>query len=627
MKQRKFAKILAILLAVLMILTFMLPLFNLIARAASVVSVDLPSISVRQVQGGSEVHFISPNREYRIEFNAILDVGGATIAAGMSRSATFNIINNTDWSQPAGSPNPFIVFLNDDPPGANEWNVRVVIPRITYISQRREDRLEFSSNVVLNTGNPPVNFTFELFFMSHSFEWPTIGNGNYNNGNGNGNGWDNNGSRTSDIIVENVAAIDAQGRTIREVTRDTEPFSIQITFTDHGLFGVPRRDIDENSLAAFLTDPGSFIPQGSLRGTLRTIQSASGDPPRFVATFSNLRYAGGASGFVQIGFRAQYSIRGERLSGEGSARFFGIPPDDDEENQPFTPYIILREHSFGADQIEAGSTFTLHMRFFNTSREVDLNNIVMVISPVSTEQQQSFLSIASATNTYFFESMPAGSDQSQSVDITVLPGAGAGSQAVSVEFRYEYMVGRTLQSNSITTIIHIPVIQIDRFSVDPITDYSQWMQLGDEGYVVVSFVNLGRSTVFNVGGFILDAEGNQGQTEHFGNLEAGNNGSLDFSVFPHDLGEHVGTIVIRYETEGGEEFEVETTFTIFVEEPWFQPGPDMEFPGMFEPEPEATPWWRYALFIVGGLGIAVPLALYIIKRVTTKGSEEFDEDF
>ena len=30
---------------------------------------------------------------------------------------------------------------------------------------------------------------------------------------------------------------------------------------------------------------------------------------------------------------------------------------------------------------------------------------------------------------------------------------------------------------------------------------------------------------------------------------------------------------------------------------------------------------------VGGLAIAVPIALYLMKRVRAKGSEEFDEDF
>ncbi len=443
---------------------------------------------------------------------------------------------------------------------------------------------------------------------------------------------DDNETFTPDIVIESVFARDKNGAIIREVTKDTAPFSLDIVYTDRG-FGPEHIDeFTDDTLFAYITDAGEFIPQGSNRGTLKRIVSADGDPPRFRVTFENLKYGGSSANYAKLDFRVQYLVYGENISGTGSARLYSIKPegdDSDDETAPPTPYIIISQYDLGSEQIEAGSTFTLSMQFSNTSSTLPLENIMMVVNPVSTEQQQSYLSIASATNTYYYDSLPAGGTLSQSVDILVKASATVGSQAVSVDFKYEYLVDKKRESGTTNTIIYVPITQIDRFTVDPITDYSQYMQLGEEGYVTVSFVNRGKSTTYNVSGYLLDSEGNQGQTEHFGNLEAGANGSLDFTIIPQTVGEYQGTIVIQYEDENGEEKEIPLTFTAFVEEPWY-PGPvdpGMEDPGMMEPQEPSTLWWKYLLFVVGGLAIAVPIALYLAKRVMAKGREEMDEDF
>jgi len=635
--RNKTVKIIALVLVILLALGLLAPVFSLFARAQAVIWVDdIGRIVLRQ--GNTQVGYIAPGRSYRVEFDAQVYLGSFTPPSSVS--SAFNV--NAAWSRPSGDTLD-LEFRTGAASGV--WDVTVSIDQLTYVSQQQASWLMVTG---VRIGSPP-NERSLIFDMQvplpvegggSGSSWGSggsSGSGSSSGSNSNSNdSWDDDRDPPADppfsssIVVESVVAHDAAGNVIRDITRDTPPFSLQITFIDHGLIGTPRSAINEGGLAAFLTDTGTLIPQGSVRGTLRSLTGPIGDPPRFVATFNNLRYAGGASLFVEVGFRAQYSIRGRRAYGDGTARFFGIVREDDEEDEPdpFTPHIILRSHYFGGEPVPAGNVFTLSMDFVNTSSEIDLHNILMVVSPVSTEQQQSFLTIASDTNTYFFDSMPAGGADSQGIDILVMAAAPAGSQAVSVTFNFEYTAGGALHSNSLSTIIHIPITQIDRFTVSPITEYSAWMQLGEEGYVVVNFVNMGQATTFNVSGFVLDAQGNQTGTEHFGNLEAGASGSLDFTVTPHESGEHAGTIVIRYENEVGEEMTIEESFTIFVDEPWF-PEPDFgwEHPGMYEPEPQGMPWWRYLLFILGGLGIATPLALYIIKRVKAGEVEVLDEDF
>ncbi|MCL2578909.1 MAG: hypothetical protein FWE32_02640 [Oscillospiraceae bacterium] len=623
--RRSGAKWIALILAILMILTIVLPLLSLLVGAStSQTHIGTNPVIFRNgVQINEQNRIVQRRGNYEVRFNAVVEAPGAALDQVVNLSSGSFSIDGRVWQQQAGAVMISLTFVSrvqDDGTPTDRWNIQGVIRNLTFVGEEQDYILQiFSARPTI--GSVEYNWNFDVVIPPSWIERTSSGGGD---------DWDDEDAFTPNIIVENVVARDSAGNIIRDIDRDTPPFSIEITFIDHGLIDTYRRDFDASSMAAFLLDPGELIPQGATRGTLRTLSFSHGDPPRFVATFNNLLYAGGAGNFVEVTFRAQYSINDERIFGDGAGRFFGISreedDDDDDELDPFTPFIIIREHSFGYEQVLAGSVFTLAMDFANTSAEVDLNNIIMVVSPVSTEQHQSALTIASATNTYFFEWLPAGGWESQSVDIMVMATASAGSQAVNVEFRYEYVIGSRLENGNISTIIHIPVTQVDRFAVDPITDYSDWLQMGDEGYVVVSFVNLGQSTAFNVSGFILDEFGEQGQTERHGTLDAGESASFDFSFVPHHAGQFEGTIIISYETETGEEVQIETTFSLWVDEPFFPDRPGMEIP-TFEPEEPDIPLWRYMLLSVGGLGVAAPTAFYIVKRVKAGGDEDFDEDF
>ncbi len=460
---------------------------------------------------------------------------------------------------------------------------------------------------------------------------------------------------SSRVIVETVRARDSGGNIIETVTKDTPPFTLEIIFTEWGLNRYYTDELHGDDLFVSLTEPGELTP-ASYRGTLREATTPGGDPQRYTATFQNMRYEeedGDAFSFTDISFQPHYIIRDYGnydeypVSGEPvKARLYGIEQTEEDEGDidPATPYIIIDSYSLGAEQIEAGNTFTLSLNFKNTSSDLPLENIRLVVNPVSGEgtTEQSFLSIASETNTYYYERLGAAAGGGQTVDIRVKGEATVGSQALSLDFTYEYIIetksedGRTTTKKRVTngqtsTVIYVPITQIDRFSVDPVTDYEQYPTVGDEGYVIVSFVNQGRSTTYNVSGYLMDAQGDQGQTAHHGNLEAGASGSLEFSFFPEEAGEYVGTIVIRYEDGNGEEKEIPVTFTAYAEEgrrggvfdPGMVPGMEEETP----PEAPATPWWRYALFIGGALAIAAPLAFYIAKRILAKSKEEMDDDF
>ena len=623
--QKVVARIVAGLLAVLVLSGVFMQLFSVMASAAEDITETFTSYdSLIVTQNDKLVERILVKHKYELDLYFSWKDSGTGVPNRTVTNVTFGA-NSRYWSKDGATMT--IKFSPDGEDGEDNrnWIVHVNIKGLQYNNSKNEPYLVLT-NIRHAQNKLPADFPTKIGI--------TISESDVKFGPDKSSGSDDDYDETitPDIVIESVFARDKNGAIIREVTKDTAPFSLDIVYTDRG-FGPEHIDeFTDDTLFAYITDAGEFIPQGSNRGTLKRIVSADGDPPRFRVTFENLKYGGSSANYAKLDFRVQYLVYGENISGTGSARLYSIKPegnDSDDETAPPTPYIIISQYDLGSEQIEAGSTFTLSMQFSNTSSTLPLENIMMVVNPVSTEQQQSYLSIASATNTYYYDSLPAGGTLSQSVDILVKASATVGSQAVSVDFKYEYLVDKKRESGTTNTIIYVPITQIDRFTVDPITDYSQYMQLGEEGYVTVSFVNRGKSTTYNVSGYLLDSEGNQGQTEHFGNLEAGANGSLDFTIIPQTVGEYQGTIVIQYEDENGEEKEIPRTFSAFVEEPWF-PGPidpGMDDPGMFEPQEPSTPWWKYLLFVVGGLAIAVPIALYLAKRVMAKGREDMDEDF
>ncbi|MGI6404755.1 MAG: hypothetical protein ACOX0K_11245 [Oscillospiraceae bacterium] len=627
MKNQKFiARMLAGLLAVLMLSGLFMQLFSVMASAAqSSVTIDDMTYTnhetVTNLTSGKTVNvtmsFIDrrettdhPLKHCKGDEKTISNKSDIKLGSGFRTSSdtTMKVVV-TD-------------FVSNESEGYSIAYVMVHLSRVVYNGPPKTLYVRDTVVQFPNAANP--------YNINVSASIPDI---YFNKGGGSGDHDDDDDETfTSDIVIESVFARDKNGAIIREVTKDTSPFTLDIVYTDRGFRAEHIDEFGDDTLFAYITDAGEFIPQGTNRGTLKRIASADGDPPRFRVSFENLKYGGSTANFAKLDFRVQYLVYGENISGTGSARLYAIQSEGDgtdDETAPPTPYIIISQYDLGAEQIEAGSTFTLSLNFANTSSTLGLENIMMVVNPVSTEQQQSFLSIASATNTYYYDSLPAGGALSQNVDILVKASATVGSQAISVDFKYEYLVDKKRESGTTNTTIYIPITQIDRFTVDPITDYSEWMQVGEEGYVTVSFVNRGKSPTYNVSGYLLDSEGNQGQTEHFGNLEPGANGTLDFTIMPQMPGDYEGTIIIRYENENGEDKEIPLTFTAFVEEPWY-PGPldpGMEDPGMMEPQEPSTPWWKYLLFIAGGLAIAVPIALYLAKRVMAKGREEMDEDF
>ena len=428
----------------------------------------------------------------------------------------------------------------------------------------------------------------------------------------------------SDIVIENVIVTDANGRHLDKVTKDSDPFNISVIYADYGLKEVDVEDLPEGSLEVFLTNAGSFIPGGSNRGTLRTTVSTASDAPRFRAEFRNITWDGSSN---SLAIQIRYSLWGEDFTGSANTVVYQAKAetkegeDDDKPIDPPTPYIIVSQYSFGEGQIEAGTTFPLGLTFKNTSNTLPLENIVMTITTPPD------LSIATASNTYYISSLGAGASMNYSIELEAKPNASVGSQSVQVAFSYQYLFNKERRNEKTTETVAIPVTQIDRFAVDPITEVPSG-QIGEAAYISVGFINRGKTATYNISGF---AKGNLeilSPAQHFGNLEAGRSDSIDITVVPQESGEMFGEVVIQYEDENTNHKEITVPFTMFIEAPYIPPPamPETDHGHMPE-EPQGMPPYRIILCVIGGLLIALPMMLYVGKTIKAKAENEFADDF
>ena len=427
----------------------------------------------------------------------------------------------------------------------------------------------------------------------------------------------------SDIVVENVVVKNAAGQRLLEITEDTPPFTVEITYYDIGLMGETRQSLERARLHTFVTNATGFKTPGGTRGRLELVSFSQ--YPRFRATFDNIQSDGVATSF---GFRVQYDLQDydDSVKGEGTAILFQVTKsEEDDEIAPLKPNVIVESYGFGDEAITAGDEFDLDISFKNTSRAVGVENVVMTIEPGSG------FSIAAASNTNFFSSIAPVESIPFSIALRANPaGNAAGTQteySVTVKFAYQYLSKQEYASGESSVKIAIPVVQLDRFSADEITDYTNTLQPGEEGYISVPITNKGKSPTYNITGSVTMPPGVEfsAPNVHFGNLEAGKAGNLDINIAIFTPGQYDGYAVIQYEDENMNQKELTVPFSIMVMEP-FIPEPVLP-PDIGQPAGNTPGPVGMAVAGAGGLMVAGPIALYFIKRMKAKGSEDMDEDF
>ncbi len=312
------------------------------------------------------------------------------------------------------------------------------------------------------------------------------------------------------------------------------------------------------------------------------------------------------------------------------------PDDDDDHNSssskpdipPPTPNIIVSTYDYGGGNVTAAGNFTLTMTLMNTSKRVNVDNVVMKLSVPEA------FTLTSSSNTFYIERIAKRSSVERTVNLSVKPNADAISHPIKVSFTYESVINDERKQFSAEQDISIPVSQLDRFSLNPVEMPSE-IYVGEDSSIEATFVNKGKSTVYNVTAEITGNLSQPGQRQFIGNVESGKEESADFLIGALEAGTISGEVVISYEDANMNVNELRSPFTttaVSFEMPAPDPGLDVMNPddiGEAPPEPwyQKIPVWGWTTGGVTAIILLSFAAKAMRRHRELKLLEDSDEDF
>lgn len=287
--------------------------------------------------------------------------------------------------------------------------------------------------------------------------------------------------------------------------------------------------------------------------------------------------------------------------------------------------IVVRSAGYGGGSVVAGQQFTLTADVFVTAGTTGAENVA--VSLTLPEQ----VTVVSGSSQIFVGNMAAG----ESTSVNFLLNASATAAAGSANITINVNGNAASDGAALTTTmpITVPIVQPERFEISR-TDFPEVINMGEETYGSVSFVNKGKGTIYNVsaelrGEGFTTTEGNQ----FVGNVASGTESSADFTISPTQAGSINAQLVITYENEQAEEKTITKDITFTVEEMMF------EDPGMMpgiddmptEPAQTGMPLWAWAVIVVLAAGVVATVVVIVRKKIkkrkeNEKLMEEDDED-
>lgn len=286
--------------------------------------------------------------------------------------------------------------------------------------------------------------------------------------------------------------------------------------------------------------------------------------------------------------------------------------EQEEKMDSAVPNVIIRTFDYGTETISAGSSFPLNIVFVNTGK-LAIENIVATV-----DGGESF-TIAGGTNTFYYDRLGAGAEAQQLIQMQALATAKTGAQAMSISFKYEYVDGKKRASSSADIKLSIPVLQPERFQVDPPVP-PETAYAWEETMLSINYVNKGKSEINNVEATI---EGNVQAltpTQYLGNFESGKSGTINFIFTPTEVGETELTLKISYEDANQQVHTLDFPVKLTVSEAYV-PEYSEDYPMEEMPEENKDHKW---IFIVGGavLLIVLLIVIRVIRKKRAKKKQE-----
>ena len=286
---------------------------------------------------------------------------------------------------------------------------------------------------------------------------------------------------------------------------------------------------------------------------------------------------------------------------------------DEETIASPTPIVILSKYNYGGSSIAAGSSANLSFGFTNTSKKIKIENVMVTVTGGAD------LMLNGSTNTFYFESVGAGSSKTVTVPMKAAQLISSSAQEVQIAITYEYVDQNSRKSGSANLSLSVPLYQPDRFEMsEPTTSYVGYV--GEETSLTIDYVNKGKSAINNVEATISGDVDTPTAYQRVGTIDGGKNGTIAFAVTPQLEGENQVKIVVSYEDSNGNTKErvFEATVEAMAYEPIDPVDPDMPI----DPEPANTFPWKYVIIAAVVLLIVVLIVVRARKKKAKQKAEQ-----
>lgn len=415
----------------------------------------------------------------------------------------------------------------------------------------------------------------------------------------------------------------------------SEPSPTEISIVNYdigGGFGAHLRPGEKANISITVSDEWAQGKNAGLRGRINTSSFSGKDAiaekrsdGTYKFVFTDVTYNGGSNEFsfdvITEGGDEPREV--QQLTQTIIQCAEAIEPTPAPTPAPAeVPKIMVKDFTFGGNSVEAGKEFTLELTLFTTSGNTNLED-VMVGLTFPTDSKN--VSLASGSmNTYVGAMAP---NETRTISYKMVTDATMEPGSVNITVQLTSKNGEAA-----TSPISIPVTQPERFEITNV-EAPETMMMGEEGYLSVTFVNKGKSAINNLTAEIQGENlANPGQSQFLGNVAAGTENSVDFSVMASAEGVINGKVILSYENSKGEVATLEKEFSCTVEAAPVIDDPGMMDPGMMDPTMgddvnSGMPIWGWALIVVGvGAVVAVVVVVIRKKKAAKKLAELEDED-
>ena len=324
---------------------------------------------------------------------------------------------------------------------------------------------------------------------------------------------------------------------------------------------------------------------------LKPIQPGSNTHVSFDFTVSKIS----ASGNIPIGFTVDYKA-GEQEQGGSTGglpggtggtqaarytatQYVGIQLYKPEEPSTTTettstsgkesvPKIIISRYEYTPKEAKAGQTVDITLSFYNTSMTQEVQNIKILLdsdveSAGGASSSSGVFTPVEGSNSFYIERIGPREEIERSITLMIKGDADARSYQLFSNIEYE-----DSKANAISTkeSISIPVTQVTKVTINDVMISSPSVYQDQPFNVSYTFINMGKTTLYNVMASVDGPFSGVIQGYYAGNMQPGMQDFYDVMATPEFGGDQIGYALITYEDAQGRSHEERMEFGFYAED-------------------------------------------------------------